>query len=807
MQAGILAMAGIIVRIIGLLYRSPLTAIIGDEGNGYYGYAYNCYAIALLISSYSIPSAISRLIAAKLAVGQYENAQRYFRAALRYVIVVGGITCLILFIFAPVFVTDATAAPVLRIFAPTVFLFGILGVFRGYFQAHKTMVPTSVSQILEQFANAFISIFAALAFTKIASGFAHKSLADTGALMLTTGKLATDTHTTTRAVYGAAGSALGTGAGVLVALLFMTAIYMANKQMVADRIFLDVHKRIPMSKITGTLIAYVTPFILSTLVYNMTKLLDQTIFTRIMIFEKGMAESNVAIEYGIFSGKAVVLSEIPIAVAAAVSAAMIPEIATKYARRKFRSARLLCNQVIRVTMLVAIPAAAGMMVLARPVTMLLFPQKASLDRASVLLAILAVTIVFYALSTLTNAILQGAEHVWTPAVNSLIAIVIQAVILAVLLKTTGLYTYALAIALIIHSVLLTLFNHISIRRYRLAELDFIRVFGGPLIASAGMAIVTFAFYQLLNLLLGLFMSGYMANLFALLPAILMAVWLYAMILVRAGFIGEDDIDRFPGGHKLKKLLILTHVIEGRRQRGYGNTRGRNGHSSSRGGNRSSRGSINRRGRRTESYTDNLRNADDGYDMQAGGYGYRRSNVSTPSYSGDGGYYGDDGYDENKHGHNALYEDSGDDFFDGTTETSFDNHEEKSVGARRYNRDDIDEGEDFLSGAFGINGATRGANRRAKHHAGGRAFIRGVSSVGGAIGDTGKAAFAGLKALMGTGSSARGKNQTRSRKASDRKSTGSAAGRSSGQKRNQTGRGRAGNYGVVGNPKSKKGGFL
>ena len=59
-QAGILAAAGIIVRIIGLLYRSPLTAIIGDEGNGLYTAAYNIYAVVLLISSYSIPSAVNK---------------------------------------------------------------------------------------------------------------------------------------------------------------------------------------------------------------------------------------------------------------------------------------------------------------------------------------------------------------------------------------------------------------------------------------------------------------------------------------------------------------------------------------------------------------------------------------------------------------------------------------------------------------------------------------------------------------------------------------------------------------------------
>ena len=97
LQAGVLAMAGIIVRIIGMLYRSPLTAIIGDEGNGYYSYAYNIYANILLISSYSIPSAISKVMAKKLALKEYRNAHRIFRCALVYVTVVGILASLFAF--------------------------------------------------------------------------------------------------------------------------------------------------------------------------------------------------------------------------------------------------------------------------------------------------------------------------------------------------------------------------------------------------------------------------------------------------------------------------------------------------------------------------------------------------------------------------------------------------------------------------------------------------------------------------------------------------------------------------------------
>ena len=207
-QATILMIAGIITRIIGLLYRSPVTSIIGDEGNGYYSIAVNIYAMVLLISSYSIPLAVSKVVSARLALKQYRNAHRVFRCALIYVLVVGGVASLLTFFGAGVLVGESQlkAAPVLQVLAPTIFLSGFLGVFRGYFQAHGTMVPTSVSQIIEQIANAIVSIGAALLFIHL---FARGD-------------------EVMRPVFGAMGSAAGIGAGVLVGLLFMLFIYRLN---------------------------------------------------------------------------------------------------------------------------------------------------------------------------------------------------------------------------------------------------------------------------------------------------------------------------------------------------------------------------------------------------------------------------------------------------------------------------------------------------------------------------------------------------------------------------------------------------
>lgn len=99
-QGTILAVAGIIVRLIGILYRVPMTNIIGDEGMGYYSTAFNVYNIMLILSSYSLPLAVSKMVAARLAKGQYRNMNRVLRAALVYATVVGGLACFITWNFA-----------------------------------------------------------------------------------------------------------------------------------------------------------------------------------------------------------------------------------------------------------------------------------------------------------------------------------------------------------------------------------------------------------------------------------------------------------------------------------------------------------------------------------------------------------------------------------------------------------------------------------------------------------------------------------------------------------------------------------
>lgn len=542
MQAGILAMASMIVRVIGLLYRAPLTAIIGDEGNGYYGTAYNIYTIILMVSSYSMPSAISKLMAQKLAVGEYRNANRVFRCALTYGVLVGLAGSGLLFFGARFLVPDV-AVCVLQVFAPTVFLFGILGSMRGYFQARGSMVQTSVSQILEQLANAVVSIAAAWLLMQTAVG----------------------ADPTRRAQLGAMGSALGTGAGVLIALLFMVFCFRRSKEGRKAEILSDATGKEEKYRIfLRDTVLVITPFMLSGVIMNLTTSLNQTIYMRMLIDLKGAGEIATTTLYGIFSNKAVVISNIPISIATAVSSAIIPGISAAYARRDETGARRQVGNAIRITSIIAIPSAVGLAVLARPITMLMFPQMESLELASSLLSLLAVTVIFYSISTITNAALQSIGRMNLPLVSAGIALVVQTVVLVLLLRFTDLDVRALVLVSILYSVMIFAVNQYYLRRFLGIRQDVRRDYLQPLVCAALMGAAAKAVYYLVSMAAepveNLPKGFYFRNLAATAAALLAAVLVYGYTMVRSGTIRRKDLLSMPKGQLLVRLMEKLHWL-------------------------------------------------------------------------------------------------------------------------------------------------------------------------------------------------------------------------------------------------------
>ena len=183
MQGAILAATALITKIIGLAYRIPVTNIMGAEGNGYYGMVFQVYNLALMLTSYSLPTAVSKLVSARVATGQYRNAYRVFRGAMTFAIIAGGIVTAIVFFGAGFIATDIMKMDLsvyaLRVLAPCILVVAFLGVFRGFFQGFGTMIPTAVSQTVEQIINAIVMIINTIPLSSLVLNISAPFLFDT----------------------------------------------------------------------------------------------------------------------------------------------------------------------------------------------------------------------------------------------------------------------------------------------------------------------------------------------------------------------------------------------------------------------------------------------------------------------------------------------------------------------------------------------------------------------------------------------------------------------------------------------------
>lgn len=529
-NTSILMIATIVSRVIGLLYRSPLGAAIGSEGLGYYGTASNVYVILLLISSYSIPMAVSKIISERLALKQYRNAQRVFHGALIYAATVGGLAALLAFFGGKYLLAynQQSALPALRVLAPTIFFSAILGVLRGYFQAHNTMVPTSVSQILEQIANAVVSILAGYL---LISAFA--------------------TDSTSKAILGSVGGTMGTAAGVLVGLLFMIFVYRVNRRGIHKKIKKDrSHTEESYGNILKILFFMVTPVIFTTFIYNANAYVDNYIYSSLMGWH-GVDSSVINAAYGEFSNYYVTLINVPLALASASASAMMPEVSGEFAVGNYREANARILQTIRLTMFLSIPAAVGLGVLSFPITGVLFP--ASTELSAWLLLGGSVSVVFSALSTITNSALQSIGRQKTDLRNAAISLGLNVLVVTVILfvsEKPGIY--AVLIANIAFSVSMCFLNNLSIRKYLRFRNEIRNTYLKPLAAAAGMGVVTWIVYYGLYLLTRL-------EALCLLAAIVVAVPLYLILYVWITQIPEEEMRRFPMGTKIVKVLKLLRI--------------------------------------------------------------------------------------------------------------------------------------------------------------------------------------------------------------------------------------------------------
>ena len=528
-NASFLMAAAMISKVIGLLYKSPLSSIVGNMGMGYISLAQNAYMILLMIASFSIPQAVSKLISERIALKDYKNAQKIFRGSLIYAAVVGGIVALVCLFGAHIIIpsNQPNAVLALQILSPTIFLSGILGVYRGYFQAYRNMMPTSISQILEQIFNAAVSLIAAWMFIRYFTDGTDGSVAK----------------------WGAAGSTVGTTAGVVIALLFMLMVYGVNRKAIKRRVAKDhTHREESYGEILRLIILIVSPIILSSFIYNINGYLNGVLYSEIM-GKHGMDADTISMMYAEYATYFMSIINIPLTLSSAAPTSMIPEVSALYATGDIRETRKRIDQTVQLSMFISIPCAVGLATLSQPIVSLLFGGTNGV--AGRLLMLGSFTILLNGMSNISNGVLQGIGKPKIPMFTAAVALVVDVVAVVLLLMFTDLGIYALLVAMIIYAVVVCVMNDFFMKKYLKYKNPWKTAYVSPLIASVVMCAVAGGVYYGLYFLIH-------SNVICLGLAVILAAAAYFLVYVIVDQTAADRLSRMPGGSYLVRIADRIH---------------------------------------------------------------------------------------------------------------------------------------------------------------------------------------------------------------------------------------------------------
>lgn len=529
-NATFLMVAALISKIIGMLYKSPLTTLIGRESFACFQFAQNAYFILLMIASFSIPQAVSKIMSERIAFKRYRDAQRVFKGALLYAVIAGGIAALVCIFGASILVPDnmANARLALQMLAPTIFVSGILGVFRGYFQAYRNMLPTSISQILEQIAVATVAL--------LASGFMVRHFANAGEDTLQR--------------WSAAGATMGTGAGVCTAFLFMLFVYRVNHKTIAKKIKNDrVSVNESYRSIMKIILLIAAPIILSAFIYNVNGYINGVMYTSILGWKgvpNSLVKQNYA-EYGFF----MTLINIPLTLASTAPTSMMPEVSAQYAIGDLEETKRKIDQATWIAMLISIPASVGLAVLAQPVTRLIFPSTEGV--AGQLMVIGVITVILNSTSNISNGVLQAIGKANIPMINAAISLGVDIVFLALVLVFTNMGIYAVVLAMVVYALVMCVLNDRALKKYLGYKNPWRSAYFVPILASIPMGIVAVVVYKLVYVVIG-------SNFISLIPSIALAMVVYFVGYLAVAKPKKEDLAALPGGTRLaqaaQKLKIL-----------------------------------------------------------------------------------------------------------------------------------------------------------------------------------------------------------------------------------------------------------
>ena len=528
--AAVLTASTVIIKVLGALFKLPLANILGSESMADFGAAYNIYALLLTISTAGLPVALSRMISASDAMGKQNQVKRTFRVARAAFFVMGTVTTLLMLFGAKqlaAFEGAPTAVTGIRVLAPSLVCVCLTSAYRGYTQGMGNMVPTSISQIIETL-------------SKIVFGLSAAWL-----IMRRSGN----------GSIGAAGGIFGVTVGTLLALA-----YIIPAKLRLDRKTITPLADPDVPESTGStlkkLIAIGIPITIGSCVLNVVAVIDMK-----MIMERLQG----ALHYDYLTAKGLygiyfntqTLYNLPSAFAVPMVTSAIPAIAAYAAKKQHKDAAQVLCAALKLMNLLAMPMAVGMGVLAAPIMAGLYGETDAV--AGAILSILSAASYGVCIMMVTNAILQAYGHEWRSMLHVAIAAVCKIVVNYILLGVPAFGILGAAAGNVACYGVVCLLNLLAIRRKAPECPPLLPLFGKTLLASLLMGVCAWLVNRGGSLMLGklgLFQSGRMAALAPMVPAILVAVVVYLVLVVVLRAVTKEELELVPKGDKLAKLLKI-----------------------------------------------------------------------------------------------------------------------------------------------------------------------------------------------------------------------------------------------------------
>jgi len=521
-SAAILSLAGFIVKILGAIYRIPLTNLIGTEGIGYYQPAYNIYNLLLVVSLSGFPTAIAKLVSEKRALKNFEGAYQIYKVSRWGLFIIGLVSSIFVFVFARQLVTflgyPGSYYSMLAL-VPALFAVPLLSSYRGFFQGNQNMTPIALSQIIEQIFRVLTGLF--LAYTFINVGLEE----------------------------AAAGATFGASVGGIAALILISLMFLLSRKNIRQEIESSPNNKTENTwDIVKKLLSIAVPITIGASIAPLMGLVDSYLVSS-RLSAIGYTSVQIADMFGELSGTAQTLINFPQVFSTAVAMSLVPAITDAFTKKQYSKLNATSNAGVRLSLIIGLPCGIGLYMLAEPIIALLYsslgPEKHA--SAGALLEILAISVIFLTLVQAFTAILQSINKQFHPVKNLGIGLVVKIILSYILISMPSINIKGAAISTTAAYLIVAILNWYDINYNTPVKINMIKIAAKPLLSSAILAVVVWLSFKLCKTVIN-------SQGLSTLISIAIGVIAYVISLFLTGAITSEDLALIPKGEKLKKFV-------------------------------------------------------------------------------------------------------------------------------------------------------------------------------------------------------------------------------------------------------------